>query len=299
MTHQKQFFLAGAHMSIAGGFQKAIERGESIQCTTIQIFTKSNQQWGARQIEAHEIEQFKQAAAQSTFIKSITAHASYLINIGSPDITLNQKSVAALKIELERCEQLEIPYLVLHPGAALSSDVDLCIDLIAHNLDTVFQAVPGKTMICLENTAGQGSVVGSTFEQLAAIYKKAHHKKRIGFCFDTCHAFVAGYDFSTPATYTHMWKNFDAIIGLDNLKLMHINDSKKGLGSHIDRHEQIGKGQIGLEAFRMLCNDPRFFEIPKILETPKGEGLQEDLENLLLLKKLISEDTRKILTIAE
>lgn len=295
MTHTKPLFLLGAHISIAGGFDKSVERAQSINCTCMQIFTKSNQQWRSKPIDPHEALQFKEAVKKSK-LQSVVVHASYLINIGSPETALQQKSTAALAEELQRCHTLDIPYLVLHPGSASDGDEQACITRIAQNLDAVFNDNPGSTMILLENTAGQGNAVGYTFEQLAEIRKQAHHKKNIGFCFDTCHAFTAGYDFRTEETYEKLWHTFDRVIGLEHLKAIHINDSKKELGSRVDRHETIGSGKLTDSAFKLLFNDPRFFAIPKILETPK-EDLSDDVKNMEIIMGLLSAQTKRELTV--
>ena len=287
----------GAHMSIAGGIYKSVERGESIGCTCIQIFTKSNRQWYAKPLTKEDIDEFKLTLKNSDIIQDIVAHSSYLINIGSPNKTINKKSVESLSLELQRCEALGIPYLIFHPGAHLTSSIEKCLELIAKNINTIIDQNPGKTMLLLENTAGQGTNVGYTFEQLATIYKKVRKKSRVGFCLDTCHAFVAGYDFTTEKTYNAMWKEFAKVIGLKKLKVIHINDSKKGLGAHTDRHEDIGKGKIGLEGFRLLFNDKRFFDTPKILETPKDKDLKQDKMNMETIYKLLSPATKKTLII--
>lgn len=292
--HDKSKLLLGAHISIAGGFEKSIERGASIQCTAIQIFTKSNRQWHAKPLKKEEIEAFLQVRKETPRIQSVVAHASYLINLAAPDKTIEEKSKESLLIELERCKLLEIPYLVLHPGAYGTSKLEVGIAKIAQNLNYIFDQHNGTTQILLENTAGQGSVIGSTFEQLAEIYHKIEKKDAIGFCFDTCHAFAAGYDFSMQESYEHVWHTFDTTLGINNLKTIHMNDSKKERGSNVDRHADIGKGNIGLEAFRLMMNDHRFFAIPKILETPK-ETLEDDKKNLTILKELLSEETKKIL----
>ncbi len=279
-------------MSIAGEISRAIERGESIGCTAIQIFTKSNRQWHAKPIEEKDAQEFKQAWKSSS-IKSIIAHASYLLNIGSPNPDAEKKSLEALKIEFQRCAQLTIPYLVLHPGSYTSSDEESCIERIGHNLDVLFEHVPHGTIL-LETMAGQGSQVGYTFEQLAQIIKASKHKKRIGICFDTCHAFAAGYDFRTEHSYNLMWEQFDKIIGINKLKSMHLNDSHKDLGSHVDRHANIGQGKIGLKAFELLFNDPQLFDVPKILETPQTE-LADYRKNMDILEGLIHKKTRDTL----
>ncbi len=294
MTKNKHHLILGAHMSIAGGYEKAIQRGESIGCTTIQIFTKNNRQWYAKPITKNEEILFKKALKKSSIV-SVIAHTSYLINIGSPRKHIEKKSLESLIQELQRCKQLGIRYIVLHPGAYLDGNKEECLDRIAHNLDKVLTQVPKEPSILLENTAGQGTNIGYIFEQLAYIRKKVKNKQRIKFCFDTCHAFTAGYDFRTSKTYSTMWKEYERIIGIQNLKAIHINDSQRELNSHIDRHEHIGKGKLGLDAFKLLFNDPHFFDIPKILETPKKQDLKDDKKNMDRIKKLLSEKTKKIL----
>ncbi len=297
MIEKKSRLLLGAHMSIAGGFEKAIERGASIGCTTIQIFTKSNRQWHAKPITQEEAALFR-AATKESVIDPIVAHATYLINIGATNQAIEKKSISAAIEELERCAMLGIPYLVLHPGSHTNTDEQECLKRIAANLDKILNAVPGDTKILLEIMAGQGSTVCYSFEQLAFIRNHAHHKNRIGVCFDTCHAFAAGYEFSTPESYKAMWDEFDATIGLEHLEVIHVNDSKKERGSHVDRHEDIGKGAIGLLAFELLFNDPQFFDTPKILETPKDD-LSDDLRNMRTIKNLLSKATERSLNVDE
>ena len=294
MQDRKKLLL-GAHMSIEGGLHKAIERGIQVGCTTLQIFTKSNRQWHAKAIDSKEVEKFKEAVAASG-INPIVAHASYLINLASPEAATRKKSIAALKKELETCEQLEIPYLVLHPGSHVNQTTKEGIALISKGLDQALQESYSSTMIALETMAGQGSSLGSTFEELAEIYQLSDHKKRLGFCLDTCHIFAAGYDFSNQKAYEVLLTEFDKILGLQQLKVIHLNDSKKELGSRVDRHEGIGKGKIGEKAFSLLCNDPRFFDIPKILETPKTT-LAEDAYNIKVVKELLNEETKNILKV--
>lgn len=293
MQKKQSTLLFGAHMSTAGGFEKAIERGQSIHCTAIQIFTKSNRQWACKPITPQEAELFRATVhASSIDYKNIIVHAAYLINIGSPDADSQKKSIASLIIELERCEALGIPYLVLHPGSHTGSGIEACLERIAKNLDVVFETFKGNTMVLLENMAGQGSVACATFEQLASTREKSHYKNKIGFCFDTCHAFAAGYDMRTQTTYDQLWQEYDSIIGLKNLKAMHINDSKKELASKIDRHEEIGDGKLGLEPFKLLFNDPRFFDIPKILETPYDD-LADYSKNMHTIKGLLTQKTKE------
>lgn len=291
---KKKQLLLGAHMSVARGYEQALIRGASIECTAIQLFTKSSRQWAAKPISNDQKNLFKKTLKELPSIKLVVAHASYLINIASSDETLAKKSITALIEELQRCHNLEIPYLVLHPGAAVKSTPHESLQIASKNLNTVFEEFKGNAVLLLENTAGQGSSIGSTFEELKTIYDGVTHKKKIGFCFDTCHAFVAGYDFSTPTTYEKMWDHFDAILDVKNLKVFHFNDSLKGIGSHVDRHAHIGKGKIGLEGFRLLMNDARFFDIPKILETPKASThLNDDILNMTTLKGLLTESTKK------
>jgi deoxyribonuclease-4 len=291
---KKHSFLYGAHMSIAGEPAKAIERGESIGCTAIQIFTKSNRQWHAKPITNEEADDFKLAWKTSS-ISSIIAHASYLINIGSPNKDIERKSIHALGIEMERCAQLGIPYLVLHPGSHSNTDKEEALKRISTNLDHLFDTHPDCSIL-LETMAGQGTNIGNSFEQLAAIIKLSKHKKRLGVCLDTCHVFSAGYDLRDEESYDLMWKQFDKIIGIERLKAIHVNDSKKELGSCVDRHTDIGKGKIGLKAFELLCNDPKLFDIPKILETPKDD-LSDDKRNMEILLGLLNTKTRKLLDI--
>lgn len=287
--------LLGAHMSIAGGFEKAIERGESIHCTAIQIFTKSNRQWHANPITQGQAELFKQRFQHAT-IKTIVAHASYLINLASPDQATRQRSIRAAVDELERCATLGIPYLVVHPGAHIQAGIEKGLELIVESVEEILRLAQNNTVIVLENMAGQGSTTCFKFEHIAFILQKLKHPKRLGVCFDTCHAFAAGYSFSTPLSYQAMWQEFDAIVGMQYLKVIHLNDSKKALGSQVDRHEDIGKGAIGIEAFKLIINDPRLFDVPKILETP-NETLEGFAKNMQLIKNEISAATKKELNL--
>ncbi len=284
MQKTNKQLLLGAHMSTAGGLEKAVERGESIHCTAIQLFTKNNRQWLAKPLSDKEITSFKNAVKHSS-ITCIVAHASYLINLCSPDTETEKKSIKAVKHELERCELLGIPYLVIHPGAYVTESEPWALKKIAHNIDQLYETYSGNTILLLETMAGQGTTVCRYFEQLAEIRALSHHKKKIGFCLDTCHIFSAGYDLRTRQTYTQTMNNFDRVCGIEHLKTIHINDSKKELGSCVDRHEEIGQGCLGLGAFRLLCNDERFHAIPKILETP-NDTLENYAQNMDLLKKL-------------
>lgn len=287
--------LLGSHISIAEEKYKAFLRAESIHINAMQIFTKSNRQWKSKELTQEEIDLFLKTFKQSN-IQFIVAHATYLINIGSSNKELNQKSAYALKDELNRCSALTIPYLVLHPGSYQESSKEDCIERIAENINNIYLNNKDiKTSILLELTAGQGTSVGCSFEQLKAIHDKIEYKSKIGVCFDTCHAFVAGYDFTTQEKYEKIWKQFDEIIGLNLLKVIHLNDSKGKLGSKSDRHEKIGKGQIGLKFFEMLMNDKKLFNVPKILETPIINSYEEYAADLETLIKLIYPENLKLL----
>jgi len=278
--------LLGAHMSISGGLHKAIERAESIDCTTMQIFTKNNKSWFGSKISDEEADLFKQALKKSS-LKKIMGHTSYLINIGSANKEVEKKSITALKHELGRCEQLDIPYLVLHPGSHLGAGENRCIKQICKNLDTVLARATGKTIILLETMAGQGTNVGYKFEQIRQIYDGCKQKKLLGVCFDTCHIFSAGYDFTTPEGYEKTWAKFAKIVGMRKLKAIHLNDSKTELGSRKDRHENIGKGKIPKKTFELIMNDKKLSGIPKVLETPSTDGVSEYKREILLLRGMV------------
>lgn len=286
----KETQLIGAHTSTAGGLDKAVERAASVGANCLQLFTKSNRQWRAKTITEHDIKNLQKAQNQHN-IHHITAHAAYLINLGSKNDDVINKSITALSTELQRCDQLNIPYLVLHPGSARYDNLEKSLQFIAQNINIVFERTKIKNVtLLLETMAGQGNSIGYKFEQLATILQniKNKNKEHLGVCFDTCHAFAAGYEFHTAKLYKEMWKNFDRSIGLSNLKAFHINDSKKECGSKVDRHEHIGEGKIPKEAFKFIMNDSKFSNIPKILETPAGEDEQtNDRKNINTLKELI------------
>ncbi len=279
--------LIGAHFSIAKGLHSAIKEAINLGCDTLQIFTKNATTWREKVLKEKEINEFKKTAVQAG-ITEIVSHTSYLINIASPDPENYEKSKNALAAEIERCELLGIPLVVLHPGSHMGRGETEGMDRIADAVKDVFGRVKHKnTRLLLEITAGQGTALGCTFEQLAIMLDKIDSPQRTGICFDTCHAFAAGYDLRTRQAYENTWKELDDIIGIENLFAIHLNDSKKGLGSKIDRHEHIGKGQLGLHAFDMIMNDPRFFLIPKILETPKKINSEDaDPQNLDVLRRL-------------
>lgn len=278
--------LLGAHMSIAGGVDKAIERGQSIGCTAIQIFVKNNNQWQGKQLSEEEIERFKEKQKESGIF--VFAHTGYLINLASPKEDVYEKSMGSMLEELERSERLGIPFIVLHPGSSLDTPKEDGIKKIAKSINELFKKTDGyKVKIALETTAGAGSSIGSKFSEIGEIIALIGDKKRIGVCFDTCHSFAAGYDIKTKKGYKKTWEEFDKEIGLKYLLAFHINDSKQPFESHKDRHEHIGKGTLGLEPFRMILNDKRFNNIPMCLETPKEPDLFDDVMNLKILSRLI------------
>lgn len=282
---KKKELLIGAHVSITGGFDRAILRGEKMKATCIQIFTKSNRQWKTKPITPERAQIFI-AQQKKSSIRVVVAHASYLINLGSTSKVIAEKSLNALIEELHRCDTLQIPYLVLHPGTLHSNNKNESLIFIAEQINEVFKKIkPKYVTLLLETMAGQGNVAGSTFEELATIIQHVKQKKYIGVCVDTCHIFAAGYNFNTLDAYKKLWKNFDNTIGLSKLKVFHINDSKKDLGARIDRHEHIGAGMIKPAAFKLLMQDKKFSTIPKILETPKGDNdLASDIKNLTTLR---------------
>ena len=279
--------LLGAHTSIAGGVSKAVDLAEKLGFTAMQIFTKNNNRWATKPLEETEIIAFNEKLKRSK-IKFVVAHDSYLINLCAKDKTILQKSREAFVDELYRCEQLEIPYLNFHPGAHGGQGEETGIEIIAESINIAHSQTAGfKVSSMLELTAGQGTALGYTFEQIAKIIEKVEDKERMSVCIDTAHIFAAGYDIRTPESYAKVMTDFDSTIGLSKLKCFHLNDSKKELGSRVDRHEHIGKGFIGLGGFANIMNDERLFEIPKILETPKGKEQKEDIKNLNVLKSLI------------
>ena len=285
--------LLGAHTSTAGGVYMAIDRAQKLGFTAIQIFTKNNNRWDAKPLEEKEIDLFKNKLAASD-IKFVVAHDSYLINLCAVDKTTLKKSRQAFIDELERCELLGIPHLNFHPGAHLGQGEEEGLKIIAESINLAHEKTKGyKVSSMIELTAGQGSSLGHKFEHIQKIIELVEEKERMTVCIDTAHVYAAGYDIKNPETYKNIIKDFDDIIGLDKLQCFHINDSKKELGSRVDRHEHIGKGFIGLEGFSNIMNDKKLIRVPKILETPKGKEQIEDLENLAILKKLIKNSGTK------
>ena len=279
----------GAHMSMAGGLHLAFERGIKAGCGVIQIFTQNANQWRGRMPTETDARMFREARAESG-INAVLSHDIYLINLAAAPGEVREKSLAAFHEEMARCARLGIDRIVMHPGAHLGDGTERGIERIIGALDRLLDATPefsGK--ILLETTAGQGTSLGHRFEQLAAIISGCRSANRLGVCFDTCHAFAAGYDLSTTDGYAATFTEFDRILGLDRLLAFHLNDSKKGLGCRVDRHEHIGLGAIGLTGFQLLMNDPRFATTPKILETPKGDDGAMDRVNLGILRGLTTQ----------
>ncbi len=287
--------ILGAHLSIAGGLHRAIETAKSYQCNALQIFTKNSNTWKERFLSDEEVEKFR-GARENCHIIEIAAHTSYLINLASFDDHIWFRSRAALKQEFLRCFSLQIRLVVLHPGAHKGKGERKGIERIVSAINHVFEETADfNGCLLLETTAGQGSHLGYRFEQLAAISEKIEQKHRIGYCLDTCHIFAAGYDIRTEEGYEKTMGEFARILGLENLRLIHLNDSKKDLGSRIDRHEHIGEGQIGKNAFYYIMNDVRLAKVPKIIETPKiKNGVEQDPVNLRKLKNMVGQQLFKV-----
>lgn len=273
MKKSAEELLIGAHTSAAGGVFNALYEGQAIGATTIQFFTSNQKRWEGKPIDDAIVEKW-QEAIRATGLKEIMSHDSYLINLGSPDPANLHKSRKAFAEEIERCLRLGVTYLNFHPGAALEDDVTACLDRIVDSLIACESLLTRTELtLLLETTAGQGSSVGHTFEQLAYILQRTAHKIPIGVCIDTCHIFAAGYDVRTPEAWETTLQTFDRTIGMRYLRAFHLNDSLKGLGSRVDRHQPLGKGMIGLDCFKFLMTHPKTREIPKYLETPDGPEL--------------------------
>ena len=285
--------LLGAHMSVEGGLANAIDRGESIGCTAIQIFAKNNNRWSAPPYRAEDILAFKKKWKDSK-IKIIFSHAGYLINLASPNAESYAKSIASMRDELERAESLGLPFVVMHPGSSLDSPAESGISQLAKALKKLLKETSGYNVkIALENTAGQGNSIGHQFEQISEALDRATNGAgpadpgRLGVCMDTCHTLAAGYDLRTKEAFNKTMAHFEKTIGFGRLLAIHMNDSLKPFGSHVDRHTHIGQGFAGLIPFRLLMNDPRFARIPKVLETPKDKEMTEDMMNLKTLRNLV------------
>jgi deoxyribonuclease-4 len=278
--------LLGAHMPTTGGLHRAILSGHEIGCTAVQLFTTSPRQWRARPLSEEEIAAFDEAR-QQTGIHTVISHDSYLINLAAPDQDVLQRSREAFLDELQRAEALNIPWVVTHMGSYLNSSEEAGLTTLGESVRFLLEQTEGlRVGIALETTAGQGTNLGYRFEHLARIIEMAGGSERIGVCFDTCHVFVAGYDIRTPEALSATLDEFDRIIGLQRLKVIHVNDAKKPLGSRVDRHEHIGDGELGLETFRILLHEPRIAHVPVILETPEPEKMHP--VNLRRLKEILS-----------
>jgi deoxyribonuclease-4 len=276
----------GAHESVSKGLHFAFDRIDHVGGDALQIFTRNQRQWNPKPLSDEEISQFQSAWEQRETME-VTSHASYLVNLASSKPDLKQKSVAAFTEELRRCHLLQLPYVVLHPGSHTGDGVEAGLERFVQALDLAIEAAQADTMVLVETTAGQGTGLGSTFEELGYIRESSRFPEKIGVCLDTCHIFAAGYDIRTRSGYDKALSSFDEHIGLEHLRFFHLNDSKKDLGSRVDRHEHIGAGCIGVEGFRYFLNDPRFAAHSMTLETPKGEDLSEDIENLATLRGLL------------
>ena len=268
-----QDLLIGAHTSIAGGLHNALLEGQEIGATTVQIFTANQRQWKSKQIDEAAIEKWQRTLAE-TNLRKIMSHDSYLINLGSPKEDVLAKSRAAFRSEIERCQALGISYLNFHTGAALDASREGCLDRIVESLKQVEELLPDDSLrLLLEATAGQGSTVGCTFEELSSIVERVKNHVPIGVCIDTCHIFAAGYDLRTKEACEETFKEFDNVVGMDWLYALHLNDSLKEVGSRVDRHKPLGEGEIGMDAFQWLMQHPQTRNLPKYLETPGGDEL--------------------------
>ena len=278
--------LLGSHLSIAGGIPLALERAQKAGCRVLQIFVKNNNRWVGKLISEEEVQTFRKKWEQST-IQDVVAHDCYLINLASPRKELWHRSMDALIDELERCDRLGLSYLVTHPGSHMGMGEEQGVIRIAQAIDRIHQKEDWKVRIALETTAGQGTSVGYRFEHLRDIIGAVRDSDRLAVCMDTCHIFAAGYDIREEEEYQKTMDRFDQIVGLEKLRVFHLNDSKREWGSRVDRHEHIGRGEIGTSGFAWILNDERLSGVPKILETPKGRTHREDKRNLRVLRALI------------
>lgn len=281
--------LFGAHMSVAGGYENAVAAARAHGCHALQLFTKNANQWQAKELTVDEVRRFR-SALRGSGVRVTMAHDSYLINLASPDPVLYQRSLEAFVVEVQRAERLRLHYLIMHPGSPGDDKIDEGLARVAGALDEVHRRCPGfRVKVLLETTAGQGYTLGHRFEQLGRILELVKDPARLGVCMDTCHVFAAGYALAPEAEYRATMRSFDRAIGLKRLRVFHVNDSLKPFGSRRDRHAHIGQGCLGLEPFRLLVNDPRFRARPMILETPKEEGENSDMDavNLDTLRRLV------------
>ncbi len=278
----------GAHMSIAGGLYKSVERAVNAGCGTLQIFTRSSNQWKGKPLSDKDVDLFRKAFASSG-LHEVISHDIYLINLAAAPGDTRDKSLSSFADEMATCARLGINKIVMHPGSHTTDTPEEGLRRVISAFDQLFEEVSCyEGLVLLETTAGQGTNLGRTFEELQTIINHSKYPDRFGICFDTCHTFAAGYNTATPEGYADVMEQFDRLLGLDRLLCFHLNDSKKGLGSRVDRHEHIGRGALGLEPFRFIMNDQRFTKIPKILETPKGDDNMMDQVNLELLRGLLN-----------
>ncbi|HSP13853.1 MAG TPA: deoxyribonuclease IV [Thermoanaerobaculia bacterium] len=276
--------LIGAHISTKGGLHTAFERAAAIHASAMAIFAKNSNQWKGKDLTPEICAEF----TEKRTVKPVLTHASYLINLATTNEEFHRKSIDAFVDELDRAERLGIHAVVLHPGAHMGAGVESGLDQIARSLDRIHAMVPEhKVVTLLETAAGQGSCLGCSFEELGKILQRVDDRSRVGVCVDTCHIFASGYDIRTPAGYEETIEKLEEHVGIENVGAFHLNDSKKHLGSRVDRHEHIGKGQLGLDAFGLVLNDPRFARIPKILETPKTVETESDRTNITALRALL------------
>jgi deoxyribonuclease-4 len=278
--------LLGAHMSIAGGLHRALQRGREVGCSVVQIFLKNQLQWTAKPYTADAIREFK-AAWRDSGIRLVFAHATYLINLAAPEAAEWKRAVTAFHDELERAETLGLPFVIIHPGSHKGAGLESGIRRIAKALDELMARTRGyEVMVLLENTAGGGATIGRSFEELADILRTMRSADRIGVCLDTCHLFAAGYDIRRREGYAATMARCRHLVGLDRVRAFHLNDAKQPLGSGLDRHEKIGRGHLGRDAFRWLLEDRRFARVPMAIETPKEPEPRADREALALLRSL-------------
>ena len=278
--------LLGAHESVAGGLHLAFDRIKKVGGDSLQIFTRNQRQWRPAPLKPEEVDAFIEAHEKNGKM-IVASHGSYLVNLATAKDDLLEKSVDAFVFELQRCDQLAIPYVVLHPGSHGGAGVEIGLERFVKGLDRAIETGGVGVKVLLETTAGQGTGLGSSFEELAFVLQSSKYPELLGVCVDTCHIFAAGYELRTEEGYSATIIALEKAVGIDNVLFFHLNDSKKDLGSRVDRHEHIGKGAIGLSGFQNLLNDSRFKELPMTLETPKSENLVEDCENLRVLRSLL------------
>ncbi len=284
----KHHDMLGAHMSIAGGTPEAIDRARRVRCNVLQIFVKNNNRWVGKELTPEEGTEFKRRRQKSK-LRDVVAHTSYLINLAAGPGEVRDRSIVSFLDEAERCMMLGIDALVVHPGCHNGAGERIGIERTAAAITEIFARMPGSSVdIVLEATAGQGSSIGYRFEHLRDVLARCERPERVKVCLDTCHLFAAGFDLRYEGGYQETIASVDRIIGLEKLRVIHCNDSKRELGSRVDRHEHIGKGKLGVEAFSFLLGDERLAHVPKILETPKGKELKEDRRNLRVLRSLVA-----------